>query len=115
MANKYGIPEDEEARIRARDLACVYCRKEMIPWTRSNQMDSATIEHLSPRRPFYWSEGMTADNIVICCGACNSSRSSHDLHDWFQTRYCLERGICASSVSEPVKAYLDSLTNATFQ
>ena len=106
MSNNFGIPEAEESVIRERDKNCVYCGKAMIPFDSSRYLDSATIEHLSPTRPFYWNEGMTADNIAICCGACNSSRGAKQLSDWFQTSYCAEKGICATSVAEPVKQYL---------
>jgi len=30
MANQFGIPEEELAKIRARDRNCVYCHKRMI-------------------------------------------------------------------------------------
>ena len=109
--NKFEIPEDELGLIRERDRHCVYCGKLMIfPFDRTNSMDSATIEHLSPDPPYYWSHGMKIDNIAICCGACNSSRGAKQLHDWFRTKYCLEKGICSESVAEPVKFYLSTLS-----
>jgi len=78
----------------------------VFPFDSRQYADSATIEHLSPDPPYYWLQGMKADNIVICCGACNSSRGAKQLSDWFQTSYCAEKGICAESVAEPVKHYL---------
>jgi hypothetical protein len=112
MTNNFGIPDGEISRIRERDRYCVYCGKEMIfPYDPKRGSDSATIEHLSPDGPFYWHEGMTADNIVICCGACNSSRGAQHLTDWFNSRYCIEKGICAEKVAEPVKEYLARLAS----
>lgn len=107
MSNKFQIPDDEIAKIRERDAVCVYCGKIMaFPFDRTRYFDSATIEHLNPDPPYYWTHGMTADNIAICCGACNSSRGAKQLSDWFKTKYCIERGICADSVAGPVKQYL---------
>lgn len=112
MSNKYGIPDADEAMIRQRDKLCVYCGKAMIfPFDRTRQIDSATIEHLSHLRPFYFHEGMTSDNIVICCGECNSRRGALPLLDWFNTQYCRDNGISADTVAEPVKNYLTKLLN----
>jgi len=112
MSNKFRIPEDELAKIRERDARYVYCGKEMVfPFDRTKGHESATIEHLSPDPPYYWHDGMTADNIV-CCGACNSSRGAKQLRDWFKTSYCIERGICEDNVAEPVKAYLRRLLHS---
>jgi 5-methylcytosine-specific restriction endonuclease McrA len=110
MPNSYGIPESELEKIRARDKKCVYCGKQMIdPYDPKNHADSATIEHLSPIRPFYWHEGMKIDNIVICCGACNSSRSSMRILHWFKTGYCKNHNINEKTVARPVKEYLKSI------
>src|SRR5262245_37269426 len=105
--NKFGIPEDQLSQIRWRDKECVYCRKAMIyPYVRSKQPDCATIEHLNFDGPFYWSDGLQADDIVICCGSCNSSRGVKKLAEWFRTQYCIEKNINAETVAEPVKSYL---------
>ena len=110
MTNNFGIPKKEEQKIRARDKKCVYCNKEMItPYNRKKHGDSATIEHLSPVRPFYVKEGMKIDNIVICCGSCNSSRGAKKLLDWFKTKYCIDKNINENTVSSPVKEYLKRL------
>ena len=107
MTNKFGIPENELMRIRARDKNCVYCHKSMInPYNSNNHGDSATIEHLSPVPPFYWKEGMKIENIVICCGSCNSSRGIKKLIDWFKTKYCTDRNINEETVAKPVQEYL---------
>ena len=106
--NKFGIPESVLAEIRVRDDVCAYCRKQMLfPYDKTNVADSATIEHLNREGPFHWKDGLEARDIVICCSACNSSRGQKLLTEWFESRYCLERGINADSVSETVRAYLD--------
>jgi hypothetical protein len=42
MANSYGISEQAQKRIRARDKRCVYCR---VTFNNSSWSDSATVEH----------------------------------------------------------------------
>lgn len=100
--NPYGLPEDELARLRRRDTACVYCHKPLIyPWDRANRADSATIEHLNPLPP--WDN---IETVAYCCGSCNSSRRDRTHAEWFETAYCRQRGITAETVAEPVRDYL---------
>lgn len=108
MAKKnFGIPDKVLAELIARDTACVYCHKIMIyPYVANNSKNSATIEHLNFDGPFHWSDGLQTEDIVICCGSCNSSRGAKTLPDWFRTQYCMERNINETSVAEPVKSYL---------
>ena len=108
MANKFGIPENELLKIRARDKRCVYCHKEMIYlFISDKQRDCATIEHLNFDGPFYWKEGLQIEDVVICCGSCNSSRGVKRLSDWFSTKYCIAKNINESTVADPVKEYLN--------
>ncbi len=107
--NSFGIPEKVLSEIRARDMSCVYCHKTMIyPYLAQQSVDSATIEHLNCDGPFYWGgdDGLQAHDIVICCGACNSSRGAKTLAEWFQTRYCIDRNINENTVAAPVRSYL---------
>jgi len=107
MASNFGIPENELLKIRARDKKCVYCHKEMInPFNPKNRNDSATFEHLSPIKPFYWKDGLQIKNVAICCGCCNSSRGAKRLLDWFKTKYCIDNNINENTVASPVKEYL---------
>ena len=108
MAKKnFGIPNDVLSEIMERDRKCVYCRKIMInPYDVQNRCDSVTIEHLSPHPPFHCSDGMKTDNIVMCCGSCNSSRGKKELIDWFNSSYCISKKITADTVAAPVKNYL---------
>ncbi len=58
MANKFGIPEKELLKIRARDKKCVYCHKKMFfPYNSCVGKDCATIEHLNFDGPFYLKDG----------------------------------------------------------
>jgi hypothetical protein len=112
MSNKFGIPDDELQKIRTRDKLCIYCHKEMIfPFNSSKRKDCATIEHLNFDGPFYWGEGLQTEDIVICCGSCNSSRGIKKLSDWFRTKYCFSRNINENTVADPVKAYLNRKKN----
>lgn len=77
-----------------------------FPFDVDNRQDSATIEHLNFDGPFYWREGLKFENVVICCGTCNSNRGVKTLQEWFKSQYCVERNINKSTVSEPVKNYL---------
>jgi hypothetical protein len=106
--NRFRIPDDVLEPIRERDSNCAYCGNEMVyPYERARARESATIEHLNREGPFYWGEnGFLAVDIVICCGSCNSSRGRKLLADWFESSYCLERGIAAETVAEPVRDYL---------
>ena len=107
MTNKFGIPKKELQKIRTRDKKCVYCHIEMIfPYDINNRKDSATIEHLNFDGPFYWDKGLKAEDIVICCGSCNSSRGIKKLQDWFKIQYCIIRNINQNTVSNSVKEYL---------
>lgn len=103
VSNKYGIPEEELEKIRQRDRVCVYCHGSMkeYPHTAGTPADKATIEHLNYLPP--WNNPNT---VVICCGRCNSSRGKKKLLDWFKSPYCIERNICETTVTEPVKDYV---------
>jgi hypothetical protein len=103
MGNKYGLPQADVDRVRARDAHCVYCRKAMIePGVRgSSTRDWATIEHLNHLPP--WDNPET---IAICCGSCNSSRGPKPLMQWFGSPYCQQRGISPSTVARAVVDYI---------
>ena len=115
MTNKFGIPENELQIIRTRDKKCAYCRKEMLfPFDVNKRQDSATIEHLNFDGPFYWNKGLQIEDIVICCGSCNSSRGIKKLKDWFKSKYCIEKNINEDTISNPVKEYLNCKKNQSF-
>ncbi len=113
MSNKYGLPEEDLRKIRARDIKCVYCHKAMQEYrhTKGTPNDKATIEHLNKDGPFYWNKSVKFDPsvVAICCGRCNKSRGKRDLLDWFKTKYCTNsaKAINEKTVAEePVKEYI---------
>ncbi len=104
MANKFRIPDKELEKIRLRDLRCVYCHCEMKEHKNSTgtPFDKATIEHMHCYAPFN-----VPSTVVICCGACNSSRGAKTLLKWFLSQYCVERNINTQTVAKPVQQYLE--------
>ena len=108
MPNKYGIPEEDEKEIRARDKTCVYCHKKMQkPQKGVSRCDWATIEHLNFDGPFYRKDGLQKKDLAICCFSCNASRGKKKLEDWFKAPYCLgkDKKIDETTVTKPVKEY----------
>src|SRR5262245_47894113 len=103
LSNKFGIPDQVERRLRARDTRCVYCGK---PFSTDSRGTTASIEHLDERPPFHWKDGLREEAFAICCVSCNSSRGTKTLEDWFQTASCRALRINADTVAEPVKIYL---------
>src|SRR5262245_17464948 len=108
MANQFGIPQDVESRLRQRFKNCAYCHQPMQEHigVKGCPSDKVTVEHLNRKGPFYWWEGLLEEDLVLCCGSCNSSRGTKRLVDWFKSRYCVIKGITASGVAEEVKRYL---------
>lgn len=107
MNNKFGIPENLLEKIFKIDKYCVYCGKLMVsPGDDSQTKDWATIEHLNFDGPFYWREGLQAEDIVMCYYSCNSSRGVKSLPEWFGSSYCTKKEINKNTVAEPVKDYL---------
>lgn len=114
MTNSFGISPKDEEELRARDKTCVYCRKVMktsaeIKAVKGKLVDQATIEHLNFNGPFYVSDGLRREDLVLCCRACNSSRGKRRLLDWFKSDYCVYRNINEDTVAEPVTRYLRNL------
>ena len=70
--------------------------------------DKVTIEHLNRYGPFYWSDGLREEELVLCCGACNSSRGRKLLTVWFEASYCRAKGISSATVAEEVRQYLQT-------
>ena len=105
MKNNYGLPGSELDKIKSRDKVCVYCHKTMLDHSPSNsRSDWYTIEHLNRVPP--WNNPKT---VVICCWSCNSSRSNKKIRAWFETPYCLLRGINEYSVTETIRKYINEI------
>jgi hypothetical protein len=110
MPNRFGIPQDVECRLRQNFKVCAYCRQAMKVYAGVGgcMIDRATIEHLNRHGPFYWWTGLKEEELVLCCGRCNSSRGTKRLEDWFRSRYCVENGISVTTVAEEVRQYLQT-------
>ena len=108
MANRFQIPPDVELRLRREFKTCAYCGRRFNARVglRAASADKATIEHLNRHGPFYWSDGLKEEHLVIVCGRCNSSRGIKRLADWLASPYCLSRRIRMSTVADRVRQYL---------
>jgi hypothetical protein len=106
MANKFGISDLDERRIRARDKRCVYCHVKLKK-SPSRHPDSATIEHFNNNGPFG-----KFYNIAMCCRACNSSKGTKKLLDWLDSPYCQKNGISQQTVARAAQEYLRTKTRS---
>jgi hypothetical protein len=102
--NKWGIPASLETKIRRRDKLCAYCRVVMkeYPHARGVPKNKATWEHIdnSDLNPH------SVNNIVRCCGACNTSKGTKKLLEWFESEYCKDKNINENTVSVVVRKWL---------
>ena len=99
MANKYGIPDELEEKIRKKYKICVYCHRKLKahPHTRGTPKDKATIEHIDNDGSLI-SEG----NLVMCCHSCNTSKGTKNLFKWFKSDYCEKKNINKKTVAKDV-------------
>lgn len=100
MSNAYGISEQDEREVRARDKACVYCRVLMKQHPHAMHATGATIEHFN--NDAHLKEKY---NLAICCRRCNSSKGTKRLSAWFKTPYCCEKKINEETVLKPAKEF----------
>lgn len=102
--NRWGIPQALESEIRRRDKLCVYCHAVMKkhPHARGVPPDKATWEHIDNNDLDPDSE----NNIVMCCGACNTSKGAKTLLEWFESEYCRSKNINERTVSVVVRKWL---------
>jgi len=102
----------DKEKIIERDKVCIYCGKIMSSGKESPRTDWATVEHLNHRSDWdsvgsYTREGKDVTEIIgICCWSCNASRGALPLPQWFEKKYCLERGINTHTVAQVVRNYL---------
>jgi 5-methylcytosine-specific restriction endonuclease McrA len=90
MANKWNIPKELEEKIRKRDKSCVYCHKEF----KNTHKDRVTWEHIDNNE-----KNISEENIVLCCGSCNSSKGTKSLKEWLDSDYCKKLGINKDNIS----------------
>ncbi len=95
MANRWGIPQEIEGKVRERDVCCVYCG---VSFTKTKP----TWEHIVNDIKL---SGL--DNIALCCSSCNSSKGSKLLIDWLSSKYCLTKGISRDTVAAVVRNHLN--------
>jgi 5-methylcytosine-specific restriction endonuclease McrA len=100
--NRWNIPDETEAQIRKRDKRCVYCHVAMKerPHARGVPRDKATWEHIDNN------DVRALTNVVLCCGACNTSKGAKELAEWFASEYCKKRKINERTVSPVVRNWL---------
>lgn len=106
--NRWNIPDWLEEEVKARDMVCVYCGKQMAD-RRSperGRKDVATWEHVINDARI-----VTRENIARCCAACNSSKGTKDLTVWLQSEYCAQHGINAATVAQVVRDTLRTRTD----
>ena len=101
MSNTYGISNQDEREIRARDKTCVYCGILMKQYPHAMGASGATIEHFNNDGPL-----KKKYNLAICCRRCNSSKGTMELSAWFKMPYCRENKINEETVSKSVKDYM---------
>jgi len=101
MSNAYGIPEQDEREVRARDKTSVYCGVLMKQHPHAMSASGATIEHFN--NDAHLKEKY---NVAICCRRCNSSKGTKRLSAWFKTPYCREKKINQKTVLKPVRDYM---------
>jgi hypothetical protein len=99
--NKWGIPKDIEIMVLERDTACVYCGTD-FRHTSKTRKDKGSWEHIINDTSI-----TTLENIVICCGSCNSSKGTKSLNQWLQSEYCRRRNINKDTVAGIVKLHIE--------
>ncbi len=101
--NRWKIPAALERMAIERDRSCVYCGTsfEAAAASRSSR---PSWEHIVNDASI-----VTAENIALCCIACNASKRSKDLTSWLQTKYCVSRGITERNVAVVIQAALAQL------
>ena len=101
--NRWGIPAWLERLVKERDKTCIYCGTQMIEQMAplGPRKAVATWEHIINDASI-----VTRENIARCCVACNSSKGTKNLSEWFQSSYCKKRGISKDTVAEVVKEAL---------
>lgn len=104
MSNNWNIPEWLETKVRERDTECVYCHIKLKDHRgiKDTPKDKATFEHID-------NDGLPSEeNIAMCCAACNSSKGTKKLLDWFDSPYCQEKNICRETVSAVIQKYIEN-------
>ena len=88
--NRWNKPGWLETEVRARDKTCIYCGVRMLDKMprRGPRKAVATWEHIINDASI-----VTRENIARCCAACNSSKGTKKLAEWFESPYGKQHGI----------------------
>lgn len=100
--NRWNIPNEVEAHVKSRDLACVYCHSPFSDKS-GPYRNRASWEHVINDLTL-----VTAENIVLCCIACNASKGAKKIEIWLTSSYCKNHGITAETVSPIVRKSIKS-------
>jgi len=100
--NRWHIPDELADKIRKRDKLCVYCHIKLKEYPHANGVprNKGTWEHINNN------DLVSVDNIVRCCGACNTSKGAKRLLNWFESEYCKKKNINEKTVLAVVKIWL---------
>lgn len=106
--NQWNIPDWLEEKARKRDKYCVYCHVFMKypPSLQAPRSRNATIEHIDNDE-----HNIDESNIAICCNSCNASKGSKYLLDWFNSQYCMDKGINKETVAPFIKKHIINILN----
>src|SRR5262245_13266013 len=96
--NRWNIPSWLEREVVERDRSCVYCGTSFVPVSAARR-DRPSWEHIVNDARI-----ITRENIALCCIGCNASKKTKALAVWLQSRYCVARGITATSIAPVVRA-----------
>ncbi|MDD4294155.1 MAG: HNH endonuclease [Candidatus Omnitrophica bacterium] len=94
------MPDSLEKEILVRDRVCVYCSVK-FGLSKEARKTNPTWEHIINDAKI-----ITRENIARCCVACNSSKETKKLSDWFKSSYCKRKGINANTVAGVIKKAL---------
>ena len=98
--NRWKIPAVLERMTIERDRNCVYCGTS-FHGTAASRSARPSWEHIVNDARI-----VTAENIALCCIACNASKGAKDLTVWLETKYCMSRDITERTVAAVVQAAL---------
>jgi hypothetical protein len=99
VSNCWNIPDWLEREVRERDRACIYCGASFA--AASARRSRPSWEHVINDAAL-----ITRENIALCCVGCNASKGAKILAAWLQSKYCITRGISASTIAPVAKAAL---------
>lgn len=95
-AARWSISRDVAIEVLARDLRCIYCRRDFD--LAGPRAGAPSWEHIVNDL-----SAVNATNIALCCISCNASKGRKDLGTWLKSNYCIDREISSISIA-PIAA-----------